>query len=287
MESRPWCRPTKFLTRTGDELDLLALGPKILKAHLAKEWDHLQAERLAKTEGLAAGERLDVHHVRNLLTPGGRLSYREQGTATNFVTGGLWDVPRLLLAGYQVPDQACALCGHKCDSLDHRAFHCQATQAKDLRKQVLHPSVWEWLEGRSSAIQARATPTERTREDEARKLARKGLARDPTVGQPLPPTKGSQFDGYIDAEVMRDTCGGLVFTDGSCTRPFHPALARASWSTAYVDADGEEVGVSYGPVWRGLPQTAACGEAVAAGAMVQQLRPDFPPSGPSSTTKLS
>ena len=151
----------------------------------------------------------------------------------------------------------------------HRTLDCPARLAVDLRKEIVHTGVYDWLQGRGSAIRTRPSQGELTREEDARRLAKKGLARDPSVGQPLPAKGGSQFDGYIDGDTMRDICGCLAFTDGACSRPFHPALARAAWATAFVDNEGAEIGLSYGPVPQIFPKLRLVG---------RQRRPMHSPS---------
>ena len=98
-------------------------------------------------------------------------------------------------------------------------------------------------------------------------LAKQGLARNPAFGQPMPAQKGSEFRGELNMTEAEHT----AFTDGPCSKPFHPTLARAAWATCFVDEAGNEVAASYGPVWQSLPQTAACAEATAAAVLAQLL----------------
>ena len=114
----------------------------------------------------------------------------------------------------------------------------------------------------------RISPALREREQRARELAKQGLAIDPSVGQPRPQGQGSSsFEGCLDF----DGSSHLAFTDGGCTRPFHPRLARASWAVVLASPEGKQLAACTGPVWAGLPQSAPCAEAVAAAALSQLL----------------
>ena len=62
---------------------------------------------------------------------------------------------------------------------------------------------------------------------------------------------------------------GLAFSDGNCSKPFHPTLGRASWAAGSVDTTGKLIGVSVGPVWKQLAQTSPPAELVALAAVAQ------------------
>ena len=178
-------------------------------------------------------------------------------------------MPRLIKAGYEVPpaEQVCQLCEQHIDTLHHRLFQCQAPEVCALRREFLPARLSSWLEGKTSVFPYRADHSLKVREQHARELASQGLARDPSVGQPPPASDGSAFEGELDVEAS----GHLVFPDGSCTRPFHTRLARASWAVAFIDNEGQQLAAGYGPVWKGLPQSAPCAETVAAGAIAAIL----------------
>ena len=59
-----------------------------------------------------------------------------------FVTGGIWDKPRLQKAGYIVEDPNCELCGGT-DSLEHRLWECEATARS--RNKFLTEKQIKWL----------------------------------------------------------------------------------------------------------------------------------------------
>ena len=92
-----------------------------------------------------------------------------------------------------------------------------------------------------------------------KQLARQGLCRHPGVGQPKPAKDGWTVAGNT-AELL---LSHRVAIDGHCSREFHPALNRASWSVVGWDpTDKTELHVA-GPVWDGMPQTSAAAERVA------------------------
>ena len=54
-----------------------------------------------------------------------------------------------------------------------------------------------------------------------------------------------------------------IHVDGSCMQHEVPELCRVSWSVVVTDGDGTAVAAAYGPVPRGLPQTAVAAEHLA------------------------
>ena len=175
--------------------------------------------------------------------------------ARNFVTGGVWDKPRLRAAGYDVPmaDMKCDLCEQP-DSLEHRLWHCQAT--KTLRDSSFTQEEMQWLQHQDGE-----EPLEKVR----KQLARKGLCRHPGIGQPQPAKDGWEVAGNT-AELLASY---RVAIDGHCSKEFHPSLNRASWSVVGWDPDESEDLHVAGPVWQGLPQTSAAAERVAMMALHQ------------------
>ena len=161
----------------------------------------------------------------------------------NFLVGGVWTQTRLYAAGYEV-DQRCEACKEALDTIDHRLFCCRAS--KDARASLKWPDGWGSLE------EARLHP-----------LASRGLATDPSVGQPPPAATGDQKLQYTDTEYYQAfeqaTC---LYTDGGCTKEFHPKLNRATWAAVAEDEAGEITAASCGPVWATLPQTSQAGELV-------------------------
>ena len=262
-------RPLVLMTRDGTEMNILTMGPKLVKAQIKADWHNIIAENLATKHGLPQHHRLDYEHARKHLELNDNLTDREKATAANYIVGGTWDVPRLLKAGYAVQeeDRLCQLCGKELDTLHHRLFECRNPDVCEHRDEHLTGRVRGWLLGSKSVFDYRPPAGLCDREHQARDLALQGLARDPSVGQPQPAIEGYEYVGTDFADILPNVSGQLIFPDGTCTRPFHTRLARAAWSFTLCDAEGGELAKAYGPVWRGLPQSAPCAETVAAAAI--------------------
>ena len=261
--------PLVFHTAAGKRLNVIDMGPKLVKARMTQDWQDGLAAKIAKKVGLPSGERIDFHHT--YVSAAHPLNDHERATADNFVVGGAWDAARLLRAGYQLdPDQQlCQLCHKAFDSIEHRLLHCHCPAVDELRDEHLPGHLALWLAGKVSANKHRIDQKMRIREDQARMLAKQGLARDPSIAQPPPAEEGEE-----DTSAGRDgwdfeLAGHTLFNDGACTRPFHPSLARAAWATTMVNREGEVIAACSGPVWAHLPQTAPSSEVVAAAASTQ------------------
>ena len=284
METIGWSSSENFLTITDLEgvcHNVIEEGPRILKSLLKRDW-HTKLGRQAlaslvsrqfestnhtSTENpfisLDDGDRLDMYHaIRVLRAPISDLTETQITTAENFLLDGIWTRDRLRQAGYLVESVSCPLCSQGVDTIDHRIFDCQHEGFEDIRRRWLSGRSRAWLSGRLSLG---TSQDEKTRERAARHLARQGLARNPSLHQPLPASEGSGFDGDTNMAFG----DGVAFSDGGCTRPFHPILARASWAAGATDRHGEMVGMAYGPVWRNLPQTSSTAEICAMGAAAQ------------------
>ena len=147
----------------------------------------------------------------------------------------------------------CDLCDQP-DSLHHRLWECEGTKA--IRDAELTHDEQAWL----AAAEGADSPE--SREDMRRRLARQGYCRNPGVGQPRAACEGSQYMGNTAELLLAER----VAIDGHCSREFHPALNRASWSIIGLNfgpQDDKEKRQVSGPVWDGLPQTSASAERVA------------------------
>ena len=78
----------------------------------------------------------------------------------NFVTGGVWDKPRLQEAGYVVDDHGCELCGER-DSLEHRLWTCAGTES--LRNKYLTDKQLQWLKEKADDDDERENTRKKTR----------------------------------------------------------------------------------------------------------------------------
>ena len=121
---------------------------------------------------------------------------------------------------------------------------------------MLNKDEQAWLEA-TTATTTTTKPTGESAEKDTtmRMLARKGLCRNPGIGQPAAAGEGSQHQGNTAQLLLSDR----VAIDGHCSQEFHPALNRASWSIIglnFGEPTAEKLQVS-GPVWDGLPQTSA------------------------------
>ena len=295
-----------FCDLEGVEHKVLEAGPKLMKSLIKRDWHaHLARHALRSfvsthTAGLAAGpagsrgdrggnfstrpalqealsaapfvdleagDRLDMYHAISLLKSRAHsLEEDDRHTIETFLLDGFWTKCRLHDAGYLVDDTSCPLCHAAEDTLEHRLFHCQHGDLEDLRQKHLQPRIRSWLDGIGKA---RHDPENRNREEAARALAKRGLARHPGLHQPPPAEDGADYHGDTDLAFA----SGVAFSDGSCTKPFHPALARAAWAAGTIDRDGNIIGVAHGPVWRSLPQTSPTAEVVGMAAVVQLVPP--------------
>ena len=267
-------RPIVMTSREGIDINILEWGPKLVKKQMTKDWHDIIAEKLANHMNLQKKERIDFEHARKHIHLNPDLSENERATAMNFLVGGIWDVPRLIKAGYQVGDEErlCQLCGDHLDTLHHRLFDCKASEVINIRNDTVSNFNLAWLTGRVSAFRHRVTQEIKDKEETARSLSRQGLARDPAVGQPPPAQDGSTYEGTDINKIDINSTMAYVFPDGACARPFHTRLARASWGFACCDREGQLVARCFGPVWRGLPQTAPGAETVAAAAIADALK---------------
>ena len=253
--------------------NLVSIGPKMLAGLLREAWrDRLGQQAATRVsewinfpaaegdQSIEAPRSLDLYHAHQLakskvageplLTP------LQTSCMENFLVGGVWPQTRLHAAGYEV-DQRCQLCLESEDTLDHRLFCCR--HSRDARATLV------WAEGGGSLEKARAHP-----------LASRGLAGDPAQGQPGPASKGDdkyQFTELDFADAFYQAA--YIFTDGGCTKPWHPRLRRASWSVVAADQDGEHTAACLGPVWSTLPQTSQVGEVrgLAAGRQLAKGAP--------------
>ena len=260
--------------------NVLGIGPKALGSLLDQAWHRRLRKQAAAKQGLPNGQEIDLHHARQIIKAGGlqevqdddllqpdegradghkaqcrcprcvdpvKLQEAKQrqrrltATARNFVTGGIWDKPRLRAGGYDVPDaeMKCDLCESP-DSLEHRLWHCPAT--KDLRQRMLTEEELVWLRDDDECGQL---------ESIRKQLAKKGLCRHPGIGQPTPAKEGWVVAGNT-AELL---LSHRVAIDGHCSKEFHPALNRASWSVVGWDPDEATDLHVAGPVWDGMPHT--------------------------------
>ena len=267
---------------------VLGIGPKALGTLLDQAW-HRRLRRHAATKlGLPQGQEVDLHHARQIIKAGriqegqdedllqpdeGRAEghkaecrcplcvdpvklqeakqkqRRLTATARNFVTGGIWDKPRLRTGGYDVPEDEmkCDPCEEP-DSLEHRLWVCQGTE--ELRHKLLTVEELAWMDE-----DRECEGLEKVR----KRLAKKGLCRHPGIGQPHPAKEGWTVAGNT-AELL---LSHRVAIDGHCSKEFHPALNRASWSVVGWQPGSEEELHVAGPVWDGMPQTSAAAERVA------------------------
>ena len=160
----------------------------------------------------------------------------------------------------------CPICETAEDTLDHRMFECSCEQVRRIRAEHLPAWAAGWLHGATSVIHERHPSEHYThREHTARQLAKQGLARDPSVGQPGPAETGGEADGNTAIGFR----GGIIYTDGGCRKLFHPALDRASWAAVATDEDGTVIGSSWGPQWASLPQTSPAAELMGLAAAAQ------------------
>ena len=282
------------------EHNILETGPKMLKGFIKRDWHaHIARQAMrsfaathagsehpvsaSAVSGAASktnrgtsrptalftcieqGDRVDMYHATSMLrSKKAGLPEDEATIVETFLLDGIWTKTRLHEAGYDVDDTLCPLCGVEDDTLDHRLFRCCHGDFEARRKEHLHHKTRLWLD---SSRNTRMDPDNRHREESARLLARRGLTRHPALHQPPPAAEGADFFGDTDEAF---SCG-IAFSDGSCTRPFHPALARASWAAGAIDNDGNLIGVAHGPVWRNLPQTSPTAEVVGMAAVAQLI----------------
>ena len=216
---------------------------------------------------LKDGDMMDMYHATSLLRSKKEgLTEDEASIVETFLLDGIWTLTRLYEAGYDVQDKRCPLCLGEEDTIEHRLFRCPHGDLEDHRRRLLPSRIRQWIVGRKNA---RKDPDNRHREEAARCLARRGLARNPALHQPPPAEDGADFKGDADLAFS----SGTGFTDGGCTKPFHPSLARASWAAGSVDEEGNLIGVATGPVWRNLPQTSPSAEVVGMAAAAQLTPP--------------
>ena len=252
----------------GHTHNILEVGPRGLKALLARDWkDQLAHQAARKIAGMSPTDRLDFHHLKATLQgKSSDLTEQEKAVARNFVTGGIWTRQRTEKAGYELPEgTACPKCGQAVDTIEHRLFECREAEVAATRDAHLPFWAAKWLSGQWSVIRHRPEGEHKRREETARQLAKQGLARDPSVGQPGPADEGEEGEG----DTASGFSEGFAYSDGGCQKLFHPALDRASWAAVATNDAGEVLGAAWGPVWSGLPQTSPAGELVGLAAAVQ------------------
>ena len=253
--------------------NVASIGPKMLAGLLRAAWrDRIGQQAAAKVSeriGIHAAtweephetpKSLDLYHAKQLakskVAGENLLTSFQISCMDNFVVGGVWPQTRLHEAGYEV-DVRCQLCLEAEDTLDHRLFCCR--YSRDARAQLV------WEEGGGSLAEARAHP-----------LASRGLAGDPARGQPGPAAEGNKNYQYTELDFTDAFCqAAYIFTDGGCTKPWHPQLRRASWSVVAANNEGEHTAACLGPVWATLPQTSQVGE-VCGLASTRQLATGIP-----------
>ena len=92
-------------------------------------------------------------------------------------------------------------------------------------------------------------------------LAKIGWAQDPTKGLALPANDGDRKYRYSDLPFDQAIeQAAYLFSDGGCSKEWHPKLNRASWAVIAAGCNGEHTAACLGPVWRHLPQTSQAGE---------------------------
>ena len=212
-------------------MNIMEFGPKVLKAKIKEDWANRIAEQLGAHKGMPEGTRLDFHHANRLLSSDG-FDEHEKATATNFLVGGVWDVPRLLGAGYilEPEEQRCQLCGQEVDSVEHRIFDCTAPAAKALRDNHLPHHMVAWLGG-GSAVPYRMDRALVLREQRARDLAKQGLAIDPSVDQPPPPTTGCIREGHMDMERGKTPSSQMALARDPSIRDWLGPPGQLWWPT--------------------------------------------------------
>ena len=228
--------------------------------------EHEEQQKAAVKEGKLT---LDLYHVTSLINKKERgqplLEPLQQSCMQNFVVGGVWTRSRLYEAGYDV-DILCPLCQQAPDTIDHRLFHCSCSQeARDKLK---------WGKGEGSWEEAKE-----------HWMAKQGLAFDPSWQQPKPAESGNYNIVYEEGGPSGEQVAAgeppqgnfeeafaqcrYLFTDGGCTKTWHPKLNRATWVVVAGTEDGRHLAACTGPVWANLPQTSPAGEYCAMAAACQ------------------
>ena len=172
---------------------------------------------------------MDFHHAGLVLNSTSvDLTDSERATAANWLVGGVWDVPRLLRAGYDMDpdDQLCQVCQQATDTIEHRLFDCKASSCEELRQRHLPKQVRAWMGGRS-AVPYRTTQEIKDREQRARELDRCGLAIDPSVDQPPPPQPPLDGEtGIFEGNLDYEKAGHMIFPDWSVLEAIPPKVGQ-------------------------------------------------------------
>ena len=149
------------------------------------------------------------------------------------------------------------MCGQGEDTLRHRVIECKAPQVVAARKTALEKSKTQgWFQ---EFVRSPASYDIR--------LLR-GFIPHPGCNFPRPTANRElHVINYINDESP--AWGGLLFTDGSCTKERVPELNRAAYSIVMIDVQGKRKACATGAVPYGFPQTPQAAENLGAVAGIR------------------
>ena len=232
----------------GAVYNLCTTSPKMICALITKHWAAtLEQRALAKFPcPLEVGSLVEAKRMVHNKS----LSAFQAGTLASFLCQCIWTRTRLQSAGYQVDSTLCPRCGLKADTVFHRLWECSCTE--DHRKHAFESFELEAI---------RDSPG-----------LRQGVAPSPLEYLPGPCTTARvetwSRGGLFDPKSFFE---GSLYSDGSATQEYHPAVNRSGWAVVSIDARGEPLGPSMGHVPATLPQTSAAGEHMGFACLMKSM----------------
>ena len=252
--------PFTLITDQGVNISLTSTSPGALKTWLGEAVQRIHQRKFGAglDEADFPGVRASVAVPRAVATGKKHgLSCHEAAALRGATLGGTWTKTRLHLAGYEVDDLLCPLCGQGQDCLWHRVWFCEHKDVAAARCEAAP----QWL-----IRKARAAP-----DHEELKWTRGILQHGEELLKPPVMTGGSKLEVCDEEQWEATRSDGMWwFSDGSCSREMDVSLNRAAWSVVFYNArTWEKAAVASGPVWATLLQTSQAGEFAAYAAARQ------------------
>ena len=258
-----WTMTHPFEWRTDEGITLL-LGqdaPALVEWHVGQSAQRLVESIVAEkcaTEELV-GRRADLGFIRRLLQSKAASAMSDQDKCALRVVSanGMWPRQRQADAGYPV-DPTCEKCDAGVpDTVHHRAWCCQWSEAETRRREIASADLIREAQEQPESV-----------------MFTRGIRPHPADREVIvAPQQQTLFwrngEQVLDKEDWK--MSGNIFYDGSCFKHRDPELSTASFSVVEVDEYGESTAVLRATVSPELPQTSQAAEHSGRLAAVQLL----------------
>ena len=246
IQWRPSDTPLVLVDHHGKPVNLAITSSASLRFQLQQAWQYRLGCHAAERLG-CAGDHFNLDTAQQvLLEPD--LSPSEKGVLRAFLTSAIWTPSRLSRAGYELPSEACVLCGAPRDDLHHRLFTCPGTAC--LRTEHLSEAALDYLANVQKSFPIHL-----------------GMQRTVRFDRGAPPGLGHLGGIFWSQDPTLSPeqafAGQTLCTDGACFKNGPKACHVAGWAVCAVNSLGECTASLYGPVGQDVPHTSPVSEHLA------------------------